>query len=92
MPIWIPQYLTFLLSLIIGILTNVRLATLAENGDLDAEMTHRIQSGRKNWKGIRGFCVTEEYAGGSIIQDGCKTSNEVRCRDMGSEDSTRKGV
>ena len=27
-------------------------ATLAENGDLDAEMTHRIQSGRKNWKRV----------------------------------------
>ena len=27
-------------------------ATLAENGDLDAEMTHRIQSGWKNWKRI----------------------------------------
>ena len=27
-------------------------ATLAENGDLDAEMTHRIQSGWKNWKRV----------------------------------------
>ena len=35
-------------------------ATLAENGDLDAEMTHRIQSGWKNWKRYRGFCATEE--------------------------------
>ena len=25
-------------------------ATLAENGDLDAKMTHRIQSGWQNWK------------------------------------------
>ena len=25
-------------------------ATLAENGDLDAEMTHRIQSGWNKWK------------------------------------------
>ena len=30
-------------------------ATLAENGDLDAEMTHRIQSGWTNWKGISGI-------------------------------------
>ena len=30
-------------------------ATLAENGDLDAEMTHRIQSGWKNWKRISGI-------------------------------------
>ena len=30
-------------------------ATLAENGDLDAEMTHRIQSGWKNWKRVSGI-------------------------------------
>ena len=30
-------------------------ATLAENGDLDAEMTHSIQSGWKNWKRISGI-------------------------------------
>ena len=35
-------------------------ATLAENGDLDAEMTHRIQSGWKTGRGYRGFCATEE--------------------------------
>ena len=30
-------------------------ATLAENGDLDAEMTHRIQSGWNNWKRVSGI-------------------------------------
>ena len=25
---------------------------------------------------------------GKSIQDGCKTSNDVRCRDIGSEEST----
>ena len=30
-------------------------ATLAENGDLDAEMTHIIQPGWKNWKSISGI-------------------------------------
>ena len=30
-------------------------ATLAENGDLDAEMTHTIQSGWKNWKRVSGI-------------------------------------
>ena len=30
-------------------------ATLAENGDLDAEMTHIIQSGWKNWKRVSGI-------------------------------------
>ena len=29
-------------------------ATLAENGALDAEMTHRIRSGWKNWKRVSG--------------------------------------
>ena len=37
-------------------------ATLTENGDLDAEMMHRIQSGwnGKTGREYRGFCVTEE--------------------------------
>ena len=35
-------------------------ATLAENGDLDAEMTHRIQTGWQTGRGYRGFCATEE--------------------------------
>ena len=39
-------------------------AQLAENGDLDAEMTHRIQSvmnqDGKTGKGYRGFYATEE--------------------------------
>ena len=29
---------------------------------------------------------------GESIQDGCKTSNDVRCRDMGSEESTIEEV
>ena len=33
----------------------LRAATLAENGDLDAKMTHRIQSGWKNWKRVSGI-------------------------------------
>ncbi len=41
-------------------------ATLAENGDLDTEITHRLQSGwkynqdGKTGRGYRGFCATEE--------------------------------
>ena len=35
-------------------------ATLAENGDLDAEMTHRVQSGWQTGRGYRGLCATEE--------------------------------
>ena len=30
-------------------------ATLAENGDLDAEMNHRIQTGWQNWKRVSGI-------------------------------------
>ena len=30
-------------------------ATLAENGDLDEEMAHRIQPGWKNWKRVSGI-------------------------------------
>ena len=30
-------------------------ATLAENADLDAEMTHRIQTGWQNWKRVSGI-------------------------------------
>ena len=29
-------------------------STLAEDGELDAEVTHRVQSGRKNWKIVSG--------------------------------------
>ena len=29
---------------------------------------------------------------GESIQDSCKTSNDVRCRDLGSEESTREEV
>ena len=34
--------------------------TLTENGDLDEEMTHRIQSGWTNCKRVSRFCATEE--------------------------------
>ena len=32
-------------------------AALAENGDLDVEMTHSIQSGWKTGRGYRGFSL-----------------------------------
>ena len=70
-------------------------ATLAENGDLDAEMTHRIQSGWKTGRGYRGFLRPKNNkfeSQGESIQDSCKTSNDVRCRDLGSEESTREEV
>ena len=58
-------------------------ATLAENGDLDAEMTHRIQSGWKNWKTISGIRCDRRI---SLRVKGKYT------RDVGSEESTREEV
>ena len=71
-------------------------AALAENGDLDAEMTHRIQSGWKNWKRVPGILcdrrISLRVKGKYTIL--CKTSNDVfvRCLDLGSEESTREEV
>ena len=67
-------------------------ATLAENVDLDAEMTHRIQSGWKNWKRVSGILCDRRISLSQreSIQDSCKTSNGVRCRDVGSEENTRR--
>ena len=68
-------------------------ATLAENGDLDAEMTHIIQSGLKHWKMVSGILCDRRISlrvNGESVQDSCKSSNDVRCRDLGSEESTRK--
>ena len=71
-------------------------ATLTENGDLDAEMAHTIQS---EWKTLEervlgvlcGRRISLRVKGKVVpIQDGCKTSNDVRCRDMRSEESTRR--
>ena len=68
---------------------------LAENGDLDAEMTHRIQSGWQNWKRVSGILCDRRVSfesQGESIQASCKTSNDVRGRDLGSEESTREEV
>ena len=70
-------------------------ATLAENGDLYAEMTHRIQSGWKNWKRISGILCDRRISlrvKGKVYKNSCKTGNDVRCRDVGSEESTREEV
>ena len=34
-------------------------STLAEDGELDAEVTHGVQSGWKNWKRVSGVSTTE---------------------------------
>ena len=77
-------------------------------------MTHRIQSGWKNWKGVSGILCDRRislrvkgkvyktvllllllYRAAfhcRIIAHSCKTSNDIRCRDLGSEESTREEV
>ena len=37
-------------------------ATLAENGDLDAEITHRIQSGWENWERVSGILCDQRIS------------------------------
>ena len=53
---------------------------------MDAEMTHRIQSGWKNWKWVSGVLCNRRISltvkpQRETIQDGRKTSNDARCRD-----------
>ena len=52
-------------------------------GDLDTDMTHRIQSGWENWKGVSGILCDRRISlierQGESIQDSCKTSNDVQC-------------
>ena len=66
---------------------------MTENGDLDAEMTHIIQSGWKQLEEGIGDSVRPNNtfeSQGESVQDSCKTSNDVRCRYVGSEESTRE--
>ncbi len=70
---------------------------MAENGDLDTEMTHRLQSGWKNWKRISGILCDRRIrfrVKGKVYKTvvTCKTGNDVRCRDVGNEESTREEV
>ena len=54
-------------------------------------MTHRIESGLKNWKRVSGILCDPRISfrvKGRVIL----VSNDVRCRDMGSEESTREEV
>ena len=69
-------------------------ATLAENGDLDAKMIHRIQSGWQHWKRVSGILCDRRI---SLRVKGkvCKTvvrSAMMHGRDLDSEESTREEV
>ena len=67
-------------------------ATLAENGDLaDAYNTIRMEKLEEDiGDSVRPKNKFESQV--ESIQDSCKTSNDVRCRDVGSEESTREEV
>ena len=62
-------------------------ATLAENVDMDAEMTHRIQSGWKNWKRVSGILCDRRIR--LRVKGKVYKTVDVRCRDMSSEETTR---
>ena len=56
-------------------------------------MTHRIQSGWKTGREDIGDSVRPKNkfeSQGESIQDSCKTINDVPCRDVGSEESSRE--
>ena len=60
-------------------------------------MSHRIQSVWKNWKRVSGILCVRTISWrvkGKVYKpvDCCKTSNDLRCRDVGSEESSREEV
>ena len=71
-------------------------STLAENGELDAEVTHRVQSGWKNWNWVSGVLCDRKMnvktKGKVHVQNSGKTSTDVRGRDMGFEEGTGKEI
>ena len=66
-------------------------STLAEDGELDAEVTRRVQSGWKNRKRVSGvLCDRMNVNIKGRLQNSGKTNTAVRGRDMGVEDGTGK--
>ena len=59
---------------------------LAEDGELDADVTHRVQSGWKNRKRVSGvLCDIMKLNVKGRLQNSGKTSADVRGRDIGVE-------
>ena len=71
-------------------------STLAEDGELDAEVTHRVQSGWKNWKRVSGVLgdrrMNVKIKGKMYRTVVLKTSTGVQGRDMGVEEGTGKEI
>ena len=66
-------------------------STLAEDGELDAEVTRRVQSGWKNRKRVSG--VLRDRMNVKIkgrLHNSGNTNTDVRSRDMGVEEGTGK--
>ena len=68
---------------------------MAENGDMGAGMTHKIQSGwEQHEEGIVGSVAPANMleCQWESLQDGCNIRNDVRRRYIGSDESTREEV
>ena len=60
-------------------------STLAEDGELDAEVTHIVKSGWENWKRGSGVLCDRRMNVKIKVQNSGKTSTDVLGRDMGVE-------
>ena len=68
---------------------------MTEDGELDAEVTHRVQSGWNNWKRVSGVLCARRMnvkIKGEGVQNSSKTSTDVRRRHMGVEEGTGKEI
>ena len=66
-------------------------STLSEDGELGAEVTHRVQCVWENWKRVSGE-LCDRIMNGEGVQNSGKISTDVRGRDMVVEESTRKPI
>ena len=68
-------------------------STLAEDGELDAEFTHRVQSGWKNWKRLSGILCNRRMnvrIKGKVYRTVVRPALMYGGRDMGVEEGTGK--
>ena len=68
---------------------------MAEDGELDAEVTHSVQIGWKNWKRVSGVLCDRKMnvqIKGIGVQNSGNASTDVRGRDMGVEEGTGKEI